>query len=379
MGETLKIAAGEACSEAGTGTTRVLLIHTGGTIGMRPSPRGYVPSPGFLAERIAQAPQLHDSAFPPFTTPPSRFGRRVQYHLVEYDPLVDSANIRFEDWARIARDIAAAYNEHDAFVVLHGTDTMAYTASALSFMLEGLGKSVILTGAQIPLSQSRNDAIDNLLGALTVAGHFDIPEVGLYFHEQLLRGNRAQKWDASGLDAFRSGNFPPLVTLGVDFEVNWHALRPPAGAALRVHTELSHDVAALRVFPGITPMIIENVLRPPIRGMVLETYGTGNAPDNDPKLLDALRRAVDRGVIIVNVTQCHRGMVSREYAAGTALGEAGVIMGADMTPEAALTKLSYLLGTGLAHGEVVELMPRDLRGELTETTGRLRFPVRLRP
>jgi lysophospholipase len=361
---------------------RVLVLYTGGTIGMKEGERGFVPAPGHLASLLERLPQFHDASqpreadtLPAFVMPPSRFGRRVGYAIKEYAPLLDSSNMGMEDWARIAEDVASHYDDHDAFVVLHGTDTMAYTASALSFMLEELGKTVVLTGSQIPLGVARNDAIDNLLGALTIAGHYEIPEVCLYFRNKLLRGNRAQKQDAAGLDAFQSGNFPPLVEVGIDIKVQWDALLRPSGAPFRVHTTMNRNVAALRLFPGITAETLANFLRPPLEGVVLETYGSGNAPDRRRDFLEVLREATARGVVIVNCTQCHKGSVGTTYAAGAALAEVGVVGGADLTPEAALTKLSYLLGKGLARDEVRRRMQVALRGELTAESA-VRFSFR---
>ncbi|MCA9694960.1 MAG: asparaginase, partial [Myxococcales bacterium] len=207
----------------------VLLIYTGGTIGMARSPRGYAPVPGLLAELLRARPDFQDRDRPPGVTPPTRHGRRIRYDILEYAPLVDSSNMGMGDWAQIARDIGRRYDAYDAFVVLHGTDTMAYTASALSFMLANLGKSVIVTGSMIPLTEVRSDGADNLLSALILAGHYELPEVGLYFHRQLLRGNRTRKVDAAGLGAFASANFPPLATVGVDIEVAWERVRAASG------------------------------------------------------------------------------------------------------------------------------------------------------
>ena len=358
--------------------TRVLILYTGGTIGMRETEHGYAPAPSYLAEQLARLPQFHDPAMTKFTTPPSRSGRRVHYDILEYDPLLDSSNMGMDDWVRIARDVQRGYDDYDAFIVLHGTDTMAYSAAALSFMLEELGKTVILTGSQIPLCQTRNDAIDNLLGALTIAGHYEIPEVCLYFCNKLLRGNRARKRDASGLDAFESSNFAPLVEVGVDVTVNWDGVRAPSAKPFAVQTLLDPHVASLRLFPGITADIISNYLRPPLKGLVLETYGAGNAPDRRKDFLDAIREGAERGLVIVNCTQCHRGTVTAEYATGAALAQLGVIPCSDLTPEAALTKLSYLFGKNLPPSEVRRLMPISLRGELPEKPGRMQFSFRER-
>lgn len=348
-----------------TDTRRVLIIYTGGTIGMKLGPRGYVPAPGLLSEQLAAMPQFHDRSMPALTTPLSRYGRRVHYNILEHKPLLDSSNMGIEDWVKIARDIERHYDDYDAFIVLHGTDTMAYTASALSFMLENLAKPVILTGSQIPVIESRNDAVDNVLGALTIAGHDPIPEVCIYFDNTLLRGNRSQKTDAAGFSAFSSGNYPPLVEAGIELRVAWDLVLPAPSQPLRVRPITNHYVASLRLFPGISAAMIDNVLQPPLEGLVLESFGAGNAPDRNKAFLAALKAGTDRGVVIINVTQCQRGTVTTDYAAGTALAEVGVVGGADMTPEAALTKLSYLLSQHHDRGDVVRLMQHNLRGELT--------------
>lgn len=346
---------------------KVLLIHTGGTIGMRQTDRGYEPAGGYLAERMSRIPAFNDpAAAGDSVTRPSRFGRTVSYEILELTPLLDSANMSSRDWVRIAETIADHADRFDAFVVMHGTDTMAYTASALSFMLQGLDKTVVITGSQIPLAETRNDAVDNLLGALLLAGHYCIPEVGVYFSDKLLRGNRASKHDASGLDAFRSGNFPPLVQVGVEVDVRWDLVRPPAPGGLRVVPILNENVAALRLFPSLSADTLERFLQAPLQGLVLETYGAGNAPDNRPRLLKVLADATARGVVIMNCTQCRTGMVTNDYSTGRSLSDAGVIPGADLTPEAALTKLQWLLSQDLPGAEVRRLMPQSLRGELTQ-------------
>ncbi len=354
----------------------VLVIYTGGTIGMRETSRGYAPVPGYLERKLFELEQFHDPRRAPLTTPASRHGGRIRFRVIEYDRLKDSSNMGVDDWVTVAEDIGRYYERFDGFVVLHGTDTMAYTASALSFMLEGLKKPVILTGSQIPLAQLKTDAVDNLLDALTLAGWFEIPEVGLHFHHRLWRGNRSQKVDARGLDSFHSGNHPPLAEVGIDVEVDWDNVRPSPTEPFVVRAHMSQRVAALRLYPALTDDLLENFLRHPLQGLVLETYGAGNGPDARPEIMRALERGTARGVVIVNVTQCHRGRVRPSYAAGRALADAGVVNGQDMTPEAALTKLAWLLGSGKGTDDVRAEVGRDLRGELSLPTGGRRRPAR---
>uniref|UniRef100_A0A3Q3RN43 asparaginase n=1 Tax=Mastacembelus armatus TaxID=205130 RepID=A0A3Q3RN43_9TELE len=270
--------------------------------------------------------------------------KRIVYTVLEYSPLLDSSNMTTDDWGRIGKDIEKNYENYDGFVILHGTDTMAYTASALSFMCEHLGKPIILTGSQVPIYEMRNDGRDNLLGALLIAGQFVIPEVCLYFYNKLYRGNRVTKVDAGSFNAFNSPNLAPLATAEVDITINWDTVwRANTTAKFQVRTELNRNVGLLRLFPGITAATVRAFLQPPMEGVVLETYGSGNAPDNRPDLLEELKKATDSGVIIINCTQCLRGTVCTSYATGKVLMDSGLIAGGDMTPEAALSKLSYVL------------------------------------
>ncbi|KAI9061470.1 asparaginase-domain-containing protein [Trametes sanguinea] len=295
---------------------------------------------------------VYEAHLPTLVTPrssgPGGTNKRIRYVILEWHPMLDSSNIEIQDWIRIATDIELNYSNFDGFVILHGTDTMAYTSSALSFMLEDLGKTVVVTGAQIPMSQLRNDAVDNLLGALVIAGHYIIPECCLYFNHTLFRGNRVSKTSSYDLNAFNSPNFPPLVNVGIDIVVNWHdVLRQTSLRRFHSHRHMSPHVATLRLFPGITGSTIRAFVAPPTRGVVLETFGAGNAPQRED-LVAALKEACDNGVVIVAITQCTKGTVSDAYETGRSLIQAGIVPGGDMTPEAG-TGAGVAVGGGLAN------------------------------
>ncbi|BGP30505.1 hypothetical protein JCM10296v2_002260 [Rhodotorula toruloides] len=394
---------------------RVLMLYTGGTIGMlKKESGGYAPHPGFLASKFhdpagesvfansssvgafsqwstrshsGTSTPIHPPVLPPeqdpnttrvetscgtihlpaLLTPRFAQGKRIRYAIWEYVNLIDSSEIEPSDWIKIASDIERNYHSFDGFIILHGTDTLAFSASALSFMLEDLGKTVILTGAQIPLSELFTDAIDNLLGSLILAGHFIIPEVCLFFDNHLFRGNRSVKASSEDFHAFQSFNLLPLATVGIDVEVAWSQVLRPGPRPFRAHKSLSSDVATLRLFPGITGATIGAFLQPSsIRGVVLESYGAGNAPRR-PELLDAFKQANERGVVIVNVSQCEVGSVAPDiYETGRALAAVGIVGGGDMTTECALAKLSYLLSKPeLTPAQVRKLLAQPLRGELT--------------
>ena len=278
-------------------------------------------------------------------------------------------------WTEIAMTVKENYHLYDGFVVLHGTDSLSYSASALSFMMSDLGKPVILTGSQASIFALQSDAVDNLLGSLIIAGTFVIPEVCLFFHHRLYRGNRTTKVSSASFEAFASPNCEPLGKVnGLGIDINWSlVLRPTRIAEFQIikYLDTAH-VACLRIFPGIKPEMVGSVLQVPnLKGLILETFGMGNAPGGaaaDGSLTAVIRSAVERGIVVVNVSQCTSGFVSPVYGPGTELGRAGVIFGLDLTAEAALTKLSYLLAIpGLAHAEICARMSRSLRGEMTET------------
>ncbi|MBX7078782.1 MAG: asparaginase domain-containing protein [Nannocystaceae bacterium] len=346
-------------ASAGSDRPRVCLLHVGGTIGMTKTPDGLRPVPGVLERYLAGMPELTGPDMP-------------LLYVERLDPLLDSADMDPHDWVRIARAIIERDQEFDGFVVLHGTDTMVYTASALSFLLSGLRKPVVLTGSQLSLEHVRSDGREHIITSIIIAGRLRIPEVCIYFASRLLRGNRAQKIHNSDFVAFGSGNLPPLATVGVGISVDEHLLRAPGpGLPDRVELVREPHVAALRVFPGVGRGVFESLLAPPLEGLVLETYGAGTFPtrgrEGDEDLIEPLRAATSRTppVIVVNCSQCHGGIVRQDvYAGGRRLTAAGVISGHDMTPEAALTKLYCLLAMGLSPDEVRRRMGEDLAGEL---------------
>ena len=331
---------------------KIYIAYTGGTIGMQRSQHGYIPQPGFMADCLAGMPEFHRAEMP-------------SYHIHEYAPLIDSSDMTPADWQRIAEDIRDHYDDYDGFVVLHGTDTMSFTASALSFMLEGLGKPVIITGSQIPLAELRSDGQQNLLNALFLAANYPIHEVALFFNNQLFRGNRSTKVHADGFHAFDSPDFPPLLEAGIHIQLVAGQLGKTQSQPLTLHPIQPQPIGVVTLYPGISFEVIGNLLQQPVKALILLTYGVGNAPQ-DERLLSQLRTASQRGVIIVNLSQCLRGKVNMGgYATGNALAEAGVISGFDMTTEATLTKLHFLLSQGYDAPRIRELMQQDLRGELS--------------
>ncbi|NQZ83891.1 MAG: asparaginase [Colwellia sp.] len=331
---------------------RIYIAYTGGTIGMKASENGYIPVKGHLTESIMATPDFHREEMPDFT-------------INEYSPLIDSSNMTPSDWQRIADDIQEHYDEYDGFIVLHGTDTMAYTSSALSFMFENLSKPVIVTGSQIPFSQLRSDGQVNVLNSLYIAANYPISEVGLYFNNKLFRGNRSIKAYADGFNAFDSPNMPPLLEAGINISLIAGKVSHSTGEELRLTQITPQPIGVVHLYPGISSEVIVNIIRQPVKALIIRSYGVGNAPQ-DEALLSCLKAARDQNIIVVNCSQCIRGTVNMDgYATGNALSQCGVIGGVDMTLEATLTKLHYLLSQSLTTDEIRKRLQENLRGELT--------------
>lgn len=320
---------------------------------MQKTPQGYAPVPGFLAKAMEKIPELQNPDMPSYT-------------IHEFDNPIDSANMTPDDWYKMALFIEKNDADQDGFVILHGTDTMAYTASALSFMLENLKKPVILTGSQLPLFETRNDARENLINALLLAGNQRIPEVCIYFHNKLFRGNRAKKVDAASFAAFASPNFPALGKIGTDVRIRRELLLSLPEKNLSIHKIKPVNIHTLKVFPGISLEILQHLLETPLQALILETYGAGTAPQ-DKKFIEVIKRISEKNILIINCSQCsHAKVKMQDYAASHLLQTAGVISGGDMTVEAAIAKLFYLFSQQLTLDEVKLKMTQNLRGELSE-------------
>jgi L-asparaginase len=334
---------------------KIYVAYTGGTIGMKKSDQGFVPVNGHLTSAINALPEFHREEMPQFT-------------INEYQPIIDSSNMTPSDWQRIADDIKQHYDDYDGFVVLHGTDTMAYTSSALSFMFENLQKPVIVTGSQIPLSQLRSDGQVNVLNALYIAANYPINEVGLFFNNRLYRGNRCIKAYADGFNAFDSPNMQPLLEAGINISVlagKISVQTEQLAEPLKLNRIVPQPIGVVHLYPGISSELVKNVIRQPVKALILRSYGVGNAPQ-DASLLSCLALAKSKGIIVVNCSQCIKGKVNMSgYATGHALSDAGVISGLDMTLEATLTKLHYLLSQEYDYDTICEMMQINLRGELS--------------
>ena len=332
---------------------RILIIYTGGTIGMTRTDHGYAPQKEAFHQLLQQIPELYSSAMP-------------DWDMVDMDPLLDSSNITVVEWNAIGEMIACSYQNYDGFVILHGTDTMAYTASALSFMLRKNNKPVILTGSQIPLCEIRNDARDNLVTALLIASCDLVHEVCLYFGGKLLRGNRSIKYSADDLIAFESPNYPVLADAGIEIRYHPSALLPPCKDGFSLQHLENIPIGVIKVFPGIQFELFDSIMTDRLKGIVIETFGAGNIPRHHESLLPIIQKASDHGTIIIVCSQCPHGTVSLgAYETSVALKNAGAISGYDITTEAAVAKLYYLFSRGLPDQEIRNRMDRSLRGEIT--------------
>jgi L-asparaginase len=337
----------------------VLLIYTGGTIGMIEDPVTGSLNPFDFDHLSDQVPEL------------KKFD--IEISATSFEKPIDSSDMRPDVWVKIATIIEDSYNDYDGFVILHGSDTMAFTASALSFMLENLGKPVILTGSQLPIGTIRTDGKENLITAIEIAaskinGKPIVPEVAIYFEYQLYRGNRTHKFNAEHFQAFQSANYPVLAQAGISIKYDYNAISPlpKEGNVLKVHKRFKTDIAILKLFPGINRTVIDAIASiPGLKAIILETFGAGNGPV-DLHLFEALEKAIKRGVVVLNVTQCNSGNVKQGlYQTSSEFKKIGVIGGADITIEAAVTKLMFLLGQDYSAEVLKEQLQQSLRGEIT--------------
>lgn len=337
----------------------ILIIYTGGTIGMVQMPVSGILVPVKFDHIQDEVPDLN------------RLGYNLQ--VVTFSPPIDSSNMTPAVWVKIANTIERNYSKYDGFVILHGTDTMAYTASALSYMFENLDKSIVLTGAQLPIGILRTDGKENLITAIQIAAAKRnemaiVPEVCVYFNSKLYRGNRISKRHADDFSAFSSVNYPALANAGVEIKYFQENIYHPANKGiLKVRTQFDENVVILKFFPGMGRMVFENILNiPGLKGVVLESFGSGNIPTNR-WMISLIKNAIKRKIIFLNITQCQGGAVNMgRYETGNELEQAGVVSGKDMTTEAAITKLMFLLGQGLDHEEIKLHLNKSLIGEISE-------------
>lgn len=336
---------------------KLLLLYTGGTIGMVQDQKGILVPFDFnnITENVPELSRLD-----------------YQVAVISFDPILDSSNMNMDSWIEMASIIEKNYNEYDGFVILHGSDTMAYTASALSFMLENLAKPVILTGSQLPIGEIRTDAKENLITALEIAAAKDehgqaiVNEVCIYFDYKLFRGNRSKKIEANKFEAFSTPNFPILAEAGVHINFNSEVLMPRSEAAFVVHKKLKNPISLLKIFPGISPAYVHAVISAEgVKAIILEGFGAGNTC-TDAWFVESLQQAVASGILILEITQCIGGNVEiGRYETSKHLAKMGVVGGLDLTFEAAITKLMFLFGQELSLNEIANQLTQNLRGEIT--------------
>lgn len=339
--------------------TSILIIYTGGTIGMKQNPETGALAPFNFDQILDEVPELR------------KFGFNLDTY--SFDPLVDSSDISPEFWIKLALMIEENYHKYNGFVILHGTDTMSFSASALSFMLENLDKPVVFTGSQLPIGMLRTDGKENLISAIEIAAASSndqplVPEVTIFFENQLFRGNRTTKHNAEHFNAFRSDNYPPLAQAGISIKYNFAFIHYfTQKQELQVHPYINSNIAVLKLFPGILPTYVDAVLNTSgVKAVILETFGSGNALSQQ-WFLKRIKKAINNGIVLLNVTQCHAGSVDMDkYDNGLLLKKAGVVSGKDITFEAAVVKLMFLLGKGYASDELKQQLEKSISGEITE-------------